>query len=441
MKQILPKIGITRYRYHMRINSILRPRFKQHLSLFILSAICVVVFGLNGEMFLSSLTAHFKEKILYQFGAPIVEKMQKADKYQFDLRSFLEPYRSIANRVDGMLADHAAAVAFLARSDNKIGVYLNSESVADEDFFRATLGSLEAAGGNALVFDVKGAYVYFESSSPLAKELELVRPLYDLPGIVAEARARGFYTIARLIAAKDPILSSYNPDTRIRHPITNASVGFEWVDLSSPKVLEYNRQVMIDVVLSGVDEINIDYIRYPTEYHQSSIGLTKDEKAERIETFIRMARSVIDQYNTPTKLGVSTYAILGWNYDVNVKPLGQDVVRFAPYLDVISPMAYPSTFKLGGYYNPNEHPRSRMYYLVYRTLTGYAEILGEEHAYKLRPWIQGYYVTQKNMRDQMDAVFDAGYCGFTVWSAGNHYDKVYKLIPEVDIPERCTSYI
>jgi len=100
-------------------------------------------------------------------------------------------------------------------------------------------------------------------------------------------------------------------------------------------------------------------------------------------------------------------------------------------------MAYPSTFAIGAYYDPAKHPRSRMYYLVYQTLKGYAELLGEEHASKLRPWIQGYYITNKDMRDEIDAVYDAGACGFTVWSAGNYYDILYKVFPDVAIPDRC----
>lgn len=46
-----------------------------------------------------------------------------------------------------------------------------------------------------------------------------------------------------------------------------------------------------------------------------------------------------------------------------------------------------------------------MYWLVYRTLTGYNDLLGPEHSGKIRPWIQGYGVTTKDMQDQMRAVY------------------------------------
>ena len=420
----------------MRTKSVMKPRRKQYLCIFVFSALCVFIFGFNREMFLSNLTAYFKKQ--FHFGTPIVQQMYKQGALYFDLETFLEAYRSTSNTVDNMIQKR---IKFLSRNDNKIGVYLNPNKVGEDGFLDSTFDSLDESGGSAIVFDVKGDYVYFQSTSPLAEEFGLINPLYELPEIVAKAKERGIYTIARLVAAKDPILSLNNPDVRIRHPKTNIAVGYEWVDLSNPTILEYNKQVMRDLIAAGVDEINIDYLRYPTEYKQSLIGLTWEEKAERLEKFIRMARSLIDEQDPSVKLGISTYAILGWNFEVNVKPLGQDVVRFAPYVDVISPMAYPSTFKRGAYYDPNKHPRSRMYYLVYQTLKGYEELLGEEYAWKLRPWIQGYYVTQNDMRDEIDAVFDAGYCGFTIWSAGNFYSVPYKVLPELEIPDRCMGLI
>ena len=374
-----------------------------------------------------------------QFHAQRAEVLQKVHT---DVRDAIKQYRIAAAEAEAEAEAEAKAKALLAakkivRADNKIGVYLKPESTANESFFLETLESLSAANGSALVFDVKGPYVYFDTSSSLAAQYNLVRPLFELPHIIAEARQKGIYTIARLVAADDPILGAWEPEVRIRHPQTNVSLGTKWVDLSSPTVLEYNSQVIRDLVAAGVDEVNIDYIRYPTEYAQWQIGLTREEKVERIKKFVQMARRTIDEYGPETKLGISTYAILGWHYDINVKNLGQDVVQFAPLVDIISPMAYPSTFKAGSYFNPAVHPRSRPYYLVYRTLQGYAEVLGEEHAHKLRPWIQAYYMTKQDIRDEMDAVFDAGGCGFTFWSAGSHYDHVYEVLPEVEVPERC----
>lgn len=318
----------------------------------------------------------------------------------------------------------------------EIGVFFTQGSVKNEKYFLETLDRLSALPGSALIFNVKAGIVHFAAAAPMANELDLVQPSYDLPEVIRQARERGVTTIARFVSLKDPNLAQELPETQIKNPKTGRSAGNVWVDPGDPTVIRYNEQILADLVSAGIDEINLDYIRYPTEYAQASIGLKGSEKADRIEAFLTMARRVIDEHGGKTKLGISTYAILGWNFPVNFEPLGQNIARFAPLVDVISPMAYPATFAQGAYYNPQKHPRSRMYYLVYRTLTGYRELLGDQ-AYKLRPWIQGYGITQKNLRDEIDAVFDSGSCGFTIWNASNEYGIFMKMLPEVRRPEHC----
>lgn len=324
------------------------------------------------------------------------------------------------------------------RIPNQRGPYLSAPAVGKDGFLEYTFGQMEATRSNAFVMDVKGSNVYFDADAAMARELTLIRPKYDIHDVIRLAHERGYYVIGRFIALKDPLFSSLNPKAQIRHPRSNVSVGPVWVDGSHPTTLEYNEQILRALVATGIDEVNLDYIRYPTEYGQWQIGLTGSEKADRVEAFIKMARRVIDEVHPQTKLGISSYAILGWNFKVNLEPLGQDVVRFAPYLDVISPMAYPSTFSRNAYWDPKVHKQSRAYYLVWKTLDGYKKILGEEHAWKLRPWIQAYYMTSTEIRDEIDAVYDAGLCGFTLWNANANFAPAYAAMKQrMDIPERC----
>jgi len=320
----------------------------------------------------------------------------------------------------------------------KRAVYLTFGSIAREDFFEETMNTVIANGGDAIVFDVKGYYVYFDTSAPIAHEIGSVRPVYDLPAAVAKAKAKGLYTIARFISLKDEYFAGQAPEAQIRNNKTGKTFGSTWTDGSHPITLEYNRQIIKDLLASGIDEINLDYIRYPTHHAPSQINLTGAEKAEKVLTFIKMVRATIDEFRPETQFGISTYAIMGWGFAINLEPLGQDFVKFAPYVDIISPMAYPATFAEGAYYIPGKHPRSRMYYLVYRTMTGYRDLLPEDQRHKLRPWIQGYNTSVADMREQMDAVYDAGYCGFQIWSAGNKYAVSYPAMKaEGTRPERC----
>lgn len=324
-------------------------------------------------------------------------------------------------------------------AQQQIGIYVNATNAGDDAFIAGVLDRLPDRGIHALVFDVKGYYVYFDSQSGLANEANLVVRLIDLPAIIEKAHAKGIYTIARYVAVRDKFLGRAFPQTRMSDPETGEALDTEWVHPSHTTVLEYNRQLISEIARAGVDEINLDYIRYPTDNLTSLYKMTPKEKIVHLEAFVRMARRAIDVTGSDTKLGISTYAILGWQYKENIRTLGQDITRFAPFVDVISPMAYPQTFSTaGGYFNPAYHPRSRMYWIVYRTLAGYREVLGD-HAWKLRPWIQGYYVDAMDMSEQIAAVFDSGLCGFTVWSASNYYQPLYSALQSGSVPERCRS--
>ncbi len=324
------------------------------------------------------------------------------------------------------------------KPESSRGVFLTTSSTADNDFLKDTMDRLSAYSNPALVIDVKGSHVYFRSGAPMATEMQLVKPLYDLPSIVDEAHRRGFRIIGRYIALKDPSLALRKSETQIRHPLKSRSVGNVWVDGQHATTLQYNREILEDLVQSGIDEINLDYIRYPTEYAQSDIGLSGSERAKHVTAFVRMAREVISSSGRDVQLGISTYAILGWNFPLNFESVGQDIPELADIVDVISPMAYPSTFSIHAYYDPARDKGSRMYHLVKRTLLGYRELVGPENVHKLRPWIQGYGVTEKNMNDQIQAVFDAELCGFTVWSASNAYGPTYKAMKKMTVPERCS---
>ncbi|MBM3231083.1 hypothetical protein FJZ28_02025 [Candidatus Peregrinibacteria bacterium] len=321
-------------------------------------------------------------------------------------------------------------------STHAAGIYFTSTSAGRRDFFEGSLQDLKNAGGNAFVVDVKGSAVFFDAESQLAKDLGLVRKQYDLQELITNAHDHGLYVIGRFVAVKDAGLARAHPRSLIVHPVSGKTIGYEFVDPENETVLSYNSDILCLLAQSSIDEVNLDYIRFSTEQVGELRVFSTEEKARKVGAFVSMARETIDRCGPRTVLGLSTFAILGWNYEVNMATLGQDVVAWAPKVDIISPMAYPSTFAAGAYYDPAVHKGSRNYYLVLRTLAGYKQLLGE-HAWKLRPWIQGYGMTLKGMSDQMKAVADAGFCGFTVWSAENIYGNTFKAMENWKRGEEC----
>ena len=361
-----------------------------------------------------------------------VERLQSAGSLNTSQKPRPKRSRFLAHRAapgqQGLL-DHLAP----RRPDALHGIYLAGQAVSKNEILSGYLDRLTKTHATALVILVKAGTVYFQTEAPLANEIHSIDPQYELPVVVKAAKDRGLYTIARFVALNDGVLAARHPDAQIKGIRSQKPLNTDWVDGADPFTLDYNRELIADIAKSGIDEINFDYIRFPTSVSMEAIGLTGDEKADRIEAFLQMARQTIDEVNPAVKLGISTYAILGWNFPVNFEHLGQDIARFAPLVDVISPMAYPSTFSPDGAYVPRSFSGSRNYYLVWRTLKGYQDLLGGDPDHKLRPWIQGYGMKPEGVRQQIQAVYDAGVCGFTVWNANNNYNETlaaFRQMPE-----------
>jgi len=320
------------------------------------------------------------------------------------------------------------------------GIFLTAYSIKNESFRQKSVDRLKENDGDIVIFDVKGSAVHFDADNlPIADKLGLHKPQYELQEVLDFLKANNVRAIARFIAIKDQSLAKVRPDTQLENPRTGSVLSPGYVDPSDPLVLDYNAEVICALASAGVEEINLDYIRYRTEAAGSLSVFTKDEKVDKILAFVKSAREAIDRCGPDTKLGISTFSVLGWDHDANVNGIGQDIRQLAPLVDVISPMAYNANFSLE---NPNwaapaGHKGGRWHWLVYRTLIGYKELIGEENAYKLRPWLQGWGVTTAEMRKQMEAVYDAGACGFMVWSAGNEYAASYAAMDAVPVPENC----
>lgn len=320
------------------------------------------------------------------------------------------------------------------------GVFLTAYSIKNESFREKTMERLKESDADIVIFDVKGSAVHFDAQNlPIAEKLGLHKPQYDLQEVLDFLKENNIRAIARFIAIKDQSLAKASPDTQLHDPRTGAVLSPGYVDPSNELVLKYNAEVICALAAAGVEEVNLDYIRYRTEAAGSLSVFSKDVKVEKILTFVKNAREAIDRCGPETKLGISTFSVLGWDHDANVNGIGQDIRQLAPLVDVISPMAYNANFSLE---NPNwaapaGHKGGRWHWLVYRTLVGYKEIIGEENAYKLRPWLQGWGVTSADMTKQIQAVYDAGACGFMVWNAGNEYLPSYAAMKNVPVPENC----
>jgi hypothetical protein len=311
------------------------------------------------------------------------------------------------------------------------GIYLSYYGVGDHTIRGQVLGLLDRTELNAIVIDVKGdrGFIPYESRVPLARSAGAIGPvrLRDFDDLLAGLRAKGIYTIARVVAFKDDVLARYRPGWAVADA-TRGSLWLDnerlaWIDPFQEEAWAYPIAVAQEAALKGFDEIQFDYLRFPSEgklgaarYSKAS---TQQSRLHAIALFLGQARGAIR-----ASLAIDVFGYTAFNPDDT--GVGQRIEELAPLVDVLCPMAYPSAYHLGipGYRNPVAHP----YEVVLETMRRTRE--RSTHApVQIRPWIQDFrdYAFDRRsfgapeVRAQMKAAVDGGATGWMLWNPGNHY--------------------
>lgn len=240
---------------------------------------------------------------------------------------------------------------------------------------------------------------------------------------VADLHAQGIYAIARLTVFQDDRLSEQRPDLAIKNTLTGKPwktyAGAGWMDPTQSEVCEYNVRVAESAVAAGFDEINFDYIRFPTDGPMKRLAYANEELAENkdqvIASCLKHAREVLGE-NV-----IISVDVFGMAFVIKNNGIGQNIALMAEYADIISPMTYPSHYNDGfiGYENPALYP----YEVIFHTLNIGMRWLPEGTI--VRPWYQdfdlGAFYGPEEIRAQIQAGEDHGLNTWFLWNARNVY--------------------
>jgi len=304
---------------------------------------------------------------------------------------------------------------------------------ADSDQLRAKIERLLRENSlNALVIDIKSSrgHIAYRSNIPLAREIgaQQVRPLKDLPEFLAELKAQGIYTIARMVVFKDDLLARNRPEYAVHTPDGQLWLDREqlgWTDPFNQQVWDYNIAVAEEAAQVGFDEVQFDYIRFPSRSDLIFSRETDDDsRVAAIDSYLERARQRLAKY--PVYLSANIFGYICW------KPkdgkIGQRLVDLIDRVDYLSPMLYPSGFPHGipGYRNPVANP----YAVIARSLEKARQFSGLP-AERFRPWLQAFrdYAFDRRafaadeIHAQIDASDDNGSHGWMLWNASSHFNQ------------------
>lgn len=318
------------------------------------------------------------------------------------------------------------------------GIYITYYMSRTPRYFNKIKEQAKKCGINTLVIDAK--MMLSQPLLPLIKEKKLnantkVEPNPWLLELTKQLHTEGFIVTARLVVFKDDHLVIARPDLGIKLPggeLYRDRKGGRWSDPYSEEVRLFNELVAESAAISGVDEIQFDYIRFPAEgkaktavYAQHKEGLTK---VDALCLFLEGVKKRVAKYNT--SIAFDIFGVTAWQSKYDIENLGQDLKRIAKYIDVLCPMLYPSHFHNGydGYANPGAEP----YYFVHSGVKRTQELLSQESV-SIVPWIQGFNMRSPNfgpayIQAQVKAAKDAGVTRFLIWNASNKYDTSFNAL-------------
>ena len=285
--------------------------------------------------------------------------------------------------------------------------------------------ALRRQGLNTIELDVKdenGEVAFVPSADPLAKEIGAAHAYYKPRVVARQAHQRGLYLIGRVVTFEDPFLSEKRPALAIRTAdgsrwLNNAGLG--WTNPYDRRVWDYNVSLGEAAARAGFDEIQFDYVRFPSDGDISIIrypGKHAQAMGWTIPAFVQYAGKRLH----PLRVRVSVDMFgLAASHDLGI---GQFPSRISRYADAIYPMVYPSHYNPGEYNltDPNAVPGTTVAY----SLADYEKALLGRKA-EIVPWLQDFSLgrayTPADVRDQIAAARQASTRGFMLWNAAGVY--------------------
>jgi hypothetical protein len=317
------------------------------------------------------------------------------------------------------------------------GIYLSSTGAADSATLDEIINLANTTELNAVVLDIKEGYVWYDTQVAFFKDADAVDPVYDVQAVLKKLHDNGIYVIGRLVVFNDPIVAQAYPELAIPSVDGGAWLGADgqpWVNPFKQELWQANIDLAVEAAQLGFDEIQYDYIRFPSDGDLAKMNFDNDYKFEdrvgAINGFLE--ESLPRVHAAGAWQSADVFGIIAL-YDDD-QGIGQYLPEIYKHVDFVSPMVYPSHFTadsidVGG--TPNDYPGE----VIEISMNGALNLM-DDQAGKLRPWLQDFSLGGMSaygpdqVRAQIDAAEAAGVEGWLLWNTGSGTSNGAALDPE-----------
>jgi len=286
---------------------------------------------------------------------------------------------------------------------------------------------LAIPGLNTLQVDVKdenGEVGFLMPNTTLARKVGATKGYYKAGQLAGKTRAAGVYLIGRVVTFEDPILSQKRPDLAIRRrdgSVWTNDVGLGWTNPYDKRVWDYNIEIAKAAAQRGFDEIQFDYVRFPSDGDVENAvyrGKVNEGLGWTIARFVQYASKQLKPLGV--RVSVDMFGLAA-THDLGI---GQVPRRVAKFVDAIYPMVYPSHYSSGEYNLPD--PSGSPGTTVAASLRDYRRQMRGTKA-QLIPWLEDFSLGRTRTADEVRAQIEAARSyqtgGFLLWNPSGVYTQ------------------
>ncbi len=320
------------------------------------------------------------------------------------------------------------------------GIYITSWTASSKNLRNVLVKLIDDTELNTIVIDIKdySGKIIFPINSPALKSFgsEEVR-VKDLQSFLETLHEKGIYVIGRIAVFQDAYFVKYRPDlavkTKTGETVWKDRKGISWIDPGSREYWDYIVLLTKEARKIGFDEINFDYIRFPSDGDMKNIFYPFSSTTPRhlvMKSFFKYLNKELKNQTTTTpnsevKISADLFGMVTTAQDD--MGIGQILEDAFPYFDYVMPMVYPSHYPpaFEGFKDPEAHP----YETVYSALGDAIKRanLSSTTPNKIRPWLQDFGLKMSygptEVRAQIKATNDVGLTSWILWSPSNRYTK------------------
>ena len=304
------------------------------------------------------------------------------------------------------------------------GIYLNSYDFVNLDKMSSIKAIIDETVVNTLVIDVKTdhGHLMYDSNVQESYEINNERVKFNKTSLEELKTNHNLYLIGRVVAFQDPLFAKTYEDSSVFNSKTNSIFsknGQYFLDPSDQKSRNYVLNIAIEACNLGFDEIQFDYIRYPDAVNNHLVYEEEsnfENRTRNINSFLYEATKILHGEGCLVSADIFGYVL----QSESDNGIGQHLETIVKSVDFISPMVYPSHYSNGsfGYKYPNKHP----YEVVTAALND--GLYRGTKVEQLRPYLQGFWHTPKDVRLNIKAAEDIG-LDWIIWNNSSVYDTNY----------------